>query len=337
MAARAWQSPTMSDRLNPFRAAVCCCLFLAGCASTPDEMITPLTEAQRAQLLKSQRAPELFGLTAYESEGGPIYVGGQRTHPGDLARLPFASDNRSTAPLVRAGPNKAAGLCALLDTSARESWLSLQAAAAAGVRMLGPSPQPRRAVHVHDEAGGYISVAPHIKLDEIQVENVLFHVRAANGPLGPLARWETDPRPEAVLGGNLLRAFQFVQIDFPGRSAMFSATTPYAPDETRLVATAPLKDLRGAVGCEGSVDGEPADLVLDTGGDFACAMKDPPSAELRQVRIGDLVFRRVPVDNAFERGLDTPEHPRIGRALLSRYKVTLDFRRKLVYFEKPSP
>jgi hypothetical protein len=48
------------------------------------------------------------------------------------------------------------------------------------------------------------------------------------------------------------------------------------------------------------------------------------------------VFRRVQAENLYENGLGLLDNPRIGRKLLAKFKVTFDFRKKLVHFEKPN-
>lgn len=326
---------TKSLRVKICSAAVLS-LFLAGCATTPpNDAITPLTDAQLSQLQKTSRAPEVFGLTAYRSDSGPIFAGGQRVHQGDRATLTFASEPNSTAPLVLMQPGGEGEVRALVDTTSRDNWLTLPAAALFHVTPLGTPPFARKAEHVYDDIGGYVSVAQKIRLDKMHVENALFFVHAANGPIGPVGRWENKPRLDAVLGSAMLRACQHVQFDFVHRSVIFSATSSYQPNSEKLIASLPMKDAQGAIACEGLVDGKRATILIDTGGDFEFAMTDPPDSSIRQLSAGDLVFRNVSVENCFELGLGLPDHPRIGRRLLAKFKVTFDFRKKLIHFEKP--
>jgi hypothetical protein len=51
--------------------------------------------------------------------------------------------------------------------------------------------------------------------------------------------------------------------------------------------------------------------------------------------VGDLVFRNVTVAPSKDRSLGLLSYPRIGRQLLSRFKVTFAPKKKLVYFERP--
>jgi hypothetical protein len=53
--------------------------------------------------------------------------------------------------------------------------------------------------------------------------------------------------------------------------------------------------------------------------------------------VGELVFpREVSVVASMEQGLGETSYPRIGRKLLSRYRISIDFRNKWVYFERPA-
>jgi hypothetical protein len=125
------------------------------------------------------------------------------------------------------------------------------------------------------------------------------------------------------------------QFDFSKRTLSLTVNTVYKPMEDQLIATLPMKEVQGAIACEGSVDGEPATILLDVAGDFEFATMEPPDEEIRQVSLGDLVFRQVKAESSYERGMGLAKYPRIGRQLLSRFKVTFDFKKKLIYVEKP--
>lgn len=330
-----WPEGWQSARMFRFRTGAALALLAAGCATTPDsDLIAPLTDAQRVQMAKAARVPETFGLTIYRSERGPIFAGGNRLHPGETARLPFATRDEPT-PIVPLQPREARGLRALVDTTSRDNWVTLAASAALRVTLLGPPPFQRNAVHAFDEFGGYAGAAYRLKLDEMDIESALFNVRAATGPLGQLARGRNAPRPDLVFGSSFLRSFAFVQLDFAARQAFFSATVPYQPEADRLLVSLPMKDVQGAIAVEGAWDGEPKLFLVDTAGDFHVAASEPSEDEARQISLGDLVVRRVPVTDSQQRGLGLLENPRIGLGLLSRYRVTFDFRKKLIHFERP--
>jgi hypothetical protein len=313
-------------------------LLLAGCATTPDEHIIPLNTQQTQALFARARPPQAFGLTVYSTERGPVFAGAHRLHTGQAARMPFTGVGDADAPLIGLTARSVKEIPALLDTSSRENWIILSLAPALGiVSLAGPDPFKANAAHVYDEIGGYAGLLHKVLLDKLHVENSVFHVRAATGPLGPPARWMQDPVPQAVLGLPFLRAFSYVQLDFANRSALFSATTPYGgPVEDLFLARLPLRDVRGVLGVEGTLNGEPMTFVLDTGGAFELALNDPPEPTVRRLSAGDLIFPpNVSVQSARDLGLGDIDYPRIGRGLLSRYRVTFDFRNRFIYFERP--
>ena len=313
-------------------------LVLAGCATPPDETVIPFNAEQTKTLYAKARPPQVFGLTVYNSDNGPFFAGAGRLHQGEKADMPFLAETDATAPLVALGGRGAVGLPALLDTTAKDNWVTAGAAQQVGLIMLtGPGPYQSMPQHVYDEIGGLAGVAQQVKLDTLSAENVVFHVRAATGPLGSLARWVKKPDPIVVLGTAFLRAFSYVQIDFTKRLANFSATARFSPPPPEtLVAALPLKDVSGALAVEGSLDGDPMTILLDVAGDFELVMNEPPDATVRRLSLGDLVFPpNVNIVASMDQGLGNTVHPRVGRKLLSRYKVTFDFRGKLVYFERP--
>lgn len=315
-------------------------LALSGCATTPkDEPVIPFTAEQNKALYAKARPPQVFGLTVYSSDTGPFFAGAGRLHQGEAAERAFLGGKDSKAPVIALDGRGEVGLPALLDTTSKDNWLTARAAQQLGVIMLaGPNPYQTAPLHVYEEINGLGGVVQQVKLDELSMENVVFHVRAATGPLGPLARWVQDPPPVAVLGTAFLRAYSNVQINYPERKVVFSATTRFpAPPADRLVAALPLKEIMGALAVEGALDGDPMTILLDTAGDFELVMNDPPDATIRRLSLGDLVFPpNVNVVSSLDQGLGPTTYPRIGRRLLGRYKVTFDFRGKVVYFERPA-
>ena len=315
-------------------------LGAAGCATPKDEAIVPYNQEQLNALFTRARPPQVFGLTVYSSDGGPVFAGGNRVHQGDLASLTFLGQGTNPAPVVMLAGRGEMGLPALLDTCARENWATARTAEQLGLVMLsGPPPYVAQPAHVYDEVGGAAGLAQKIMLAESHVENVVFYQRTALGPLGPLARWVDQPAPVAVLGSALLRSFSYVQLDFPRRTAVFSSSRRFTPpSESTLVARLPLREILGVPAVEGALDGDPVTLLLDSAGDYELVMHEPAADTVRRLSVGDLVFPPdVNVASSLDQGLGPITYPRVGRRLLARYKVTLDYRGKAVYFERPTP
>lgn len=312
-------------------------LSLVGCRTPPDEHIIPFSQSQTQALFARSRPPQAFGLTVYSTDHGPVFAGANRVHQGQFVQMPMINRTDARAPEINLTARGIKEIPALVDTASRENWVSSGMAAQMGIVLLsGPAPYRTEAVHVYDEIGGFAGLQHKIMLDTMHIENVLFYVRGASGPLGAPARWLQDPVPQAVLGAPFLRAFSFVTFDFGLRTIFFSATSPYQPPEGTLLARAKLIDIRGVLGVEGLINGEAVTFVIDSGGDFELVQNEPSSATIRRAVAGDLVFPPdIKVETAREIGLGDIEYPRIGRQLLSRYRVTFDFRNKWIYFERP--
>jgi hypothetical protein len=238
--------------------------------------------------------------------------------------------------MIHADNGREETITALIDTSAARSWLDLATFTRVKATPLGPPAYDYTPKNVNDNIPGYACILTKLRFDQLHMENALFHFRAATGPLGYLARGEDHPAPSAILGCDILKAFAFVQIDYPNHSVVFSATSAYSPDGTNLIAALPLKEVDGAFAAEGMVDNEKKLILLDSAGKFEMAMDNPPSDKLKQVSMGDLVFRNVTVVSSKDRSLGLLSHPRIGRQLLSRFKITFVPKKKVVYFERPN-
>ena len=69
---------------------------------------------------QSARSPNVFGVTVYPSDHGPIFKGGNRLHESQKALVPFKSPGKSTAPVVDLMPPEPKRIRTLIDTSSRE-------------------------------------------------------------------------------------------------------------------------------------------------------------------------------------------------------------------------
>jgi hypothetical protein len=311
-----------------------CLSFLAGGCATPKE-IKPLTDGQLRGIFSQAKDARNFWVTVYKADKGVQFAGANRLHPEHVANRNFIKESPSAAPLIQADNGRDEMIVALIDTSSARSWLDLAAFTRVKAIPLGPPAYNCTPNQVNDAIPGYACILTKLRFDQLHMENAVFHFRAATGPLGSLARGEDHPAPSAILGCDILNAFAFVQIDYPNHSVMFSATTEYSPDGTNLIATLPLREVDGAFAVDGMVDSEKKLILLDSAGEFETTMENPPSDKLKQVSVGDLVFRNVTVASSQDGNLGLLSHPRIGRRLLSRFVVTFAPKKKLVYFERP--
>lgn len=316
-------------------------LFLQGLAAcgltallTACSMFTPantsetLTPGDRAAMTKRGKPPQVFGMTAYSSERGVIFASSFRQHQGHATQVDFASDGNTTTPVI--GVNDDDELM-LIDSSAAESWISVEAKAKMkGVVLMDPGVFEKTPSHVYDNVGGFAVVVPQFFIKKLAVESGVFYMRYATGPLGPLTRWEKSPKIDGVLGADFLRSFQFVRISLRGRNAILSATTPY-PGMSQVVASVPLKNLNGGLAAEIMINEEKVVAMIDIAGDFEVALPAPEANTAKQVSIGDAVFRNVEVISGADIGLGLEPTPRIGRQLLEKFDLVLtDFGKQLV-------
>jgi hypothetical protein len=309
--------------------------LVASCATPRPRTMTTrlLTSEEKTALAKRGKPPQVFGLTAYSSDQGPVFAGAFRQHQGHIGRVGLAAEKDTTTPVI--GINGGIALL-LIDSTAAESWLTVEASVALKtVALTGTSPFEKTAGHVQDDTGGFAAVLPKMILENLHVENGVFYVRNAEGPLEALTRWEKTPYLDGVLGADFLRAFQFVRISLRGRNLVFSATDPY-PNSDQILARIPLSDFRGGLAAEAMFDGEKLTALIDLAGDFESAMETPPGKKLRQVTLGDIVFRQVEVESTDDLGLGTDSPPRIGRQLLERFDLVINNRGTELIIERPA-
>ncbi len=305
-----------------------------GCASRKAPTITPLSARDREVFFSRAQDERRFWLTRYESDFGPVFTGGNRVHADRFARVEFQGRRDSTVPALVVRMRGAQEYTALLDTSARANWVEFGLSEREGIIPIGPPPHRLFPAHVRDAVPGYLSVVSRLVINGLHVDTALVYVKAAHGPLDILKR-DLKMDVPLILGGDFIRAFHFVQIDFPNRTILFSTTNPYKPDAERLIAQVPLRDYFGIFVLEGYIDGMETLFALDSLGEFALASNLDLPSHARQVMIGDLVLRNVAHTDVETLALGIPDLPRIGGHVLNRFIVTFDTRQRIAYFERP--
>ena len=305
--------------------------LMAGCI-TKVKTPQPLSQEELKVLFEPTRDPRTFWITVYQSKSGPLFSGANRLHPEQLSVLPFESLWKSSTPIIEIEHRQDKTFDALVDTSSPESWLTVKTAQKMSFIPFGPPAYEAFPKHVKDPFIGYGGIITKLVFDLVHMENALFYTRSAKGPFTPLERGE-GKKVDAVMGCNLMIPFQFVQFDFPEKEFVVSSTLDYTPNSQKVLAMTPRLLTQGAYSVEGMMNGEETTFILDTGGAFEVAMHEPTRDVITQLSIGDLVCRNVSVTNAV--GLGFEGVPRIGRGVLSKFKVTFDNKRKMVYFEKP--
>ena len=312
-------------------------LVLTGCKSPKPQDIRLLSDEQLKSYFGKVQDPRRYAITQYDTDDGTVFVGTSRVRPEQQAVLPFASGTGNRAPVVNLSVDKEHSFPVLLDTSSRDNWLRFEKAADIQAVPLGTDrTYALTPKHVRDDIPCFACRVGQLNFDDVVMENILFYVRTASGSLGALNRRAERPAPDAVLGCGALKAFAFVQFDYPLRLAALSTTFGYTPHPDQLVAELPLNEVGGQWAVDGMVGDKSGPIIIDTAGDFELSVPAASGSMMKQISIGDLVFRQVRAVSNRENGLEPQKYPRLGRQLLARYKITFDNLRSMVYFERPA-
>jgi hypothetical protein len=312
----------MMMRLVPVAAV----LLMAGCKTT--EETKPVSWAQQSVYLGKVKDPRYYGYSIYQTPAGIDYRGGSRLHSSQMAELTMDAEN----PLRPVGALRGQfGLESplLFDFTASHSWLEFDLAQSLGARPISEG-NAQLVKMPGDEVLGCLSVVPTLRLGQLYVENPLVYVRMANGSLGSLTRGIDKPALKGVVGWDLLKQFDQIHLDYPGkRMVLLAESDGYNPNPAMVVATVPLMKHAGACVMRGTVDGHPGMILLDPAGDFDVATDAAAPVSLLQLADG-LVFSSPGV-------AESPGGVRIGARLLQNYNVTICPKAGLIYFETSMP
>ncbi len=306
---------------------VAAAVLFAAAAHAQKELIMP--RMQRNTYLSHARPAEEFGLRTIRGKDGLSYTGAARIEPGYKVTAAFES---GPIPLIRI-KDDGQQMNALLDAGSPVSWLEFGRSRDFNAVFLGTEKKhmPYTGPLNTGGAPGYAAVVPRMNIGYVPLYNTPLYVRMAIHSLGPFARGIEAPHVDAVFGYDLLQHFEYVRFDFRKREVLFSSSDIYVPDVDLLksiaaVTTSP----EGGLAVEGSLNGEPTPVILDTAGDYFFSRGDAKVKMTRQVRIGDAVWSRLPTLL-----LPTGENrtPRAGLRMLENYIVTVCPKRGVVYFE----
>lgn len=309
-------------------------LVVMACSTKrPLQHSTAVGKEERSLFTSRSKPPQIFDLTTMSTGRGPVFAGSFRQNLNHIDKLEFASAKNSTAPIIAINDKKT---LLLLDSSSPDSWLTFDAAVGMNVTALaGPELFEKNPSHVIDEMGGFAAVLPRLSIGKLYLDNAVFYVRNARGPLDSLTRWEKSPFVHGVLGADFLRSFEFIRVSLRGRQAVFCGVNLYPYTDSALTKL-PVSDLNGAMAVTCSIDGEKQDVVIDIAGDFELAMENPRGGVVKQLTMGDIVFRKVEAVPAFDLGLPKNGPPRIGRQLLERYDLVFNQRGRELLIEMPT-
>jgi len=305
-------------------------------ATDRTQAIRPNTEKELEAFTRLARDPREFAITITLDENQtPRVVNAHRVRPDLVALVPLAGPEYSTLAILEGqiGPRP---VRFLLDPTSAGNWTSLERARKYGMVPLGPPLIYAQPDHVPELGRGALCVCPELQVDVMTVAAALFYARPIRGPLWPLARSADAHDVDAVLGWVFLRAFEYVSWEFSIRAVVFSSRPlQLEPDHPRVLDRLPLLPGYNALAVNASVDGKIRPVLVDLAGDFEFVQEEPSLSPLRQVSLGEVVFRNVRVSSRTEQGLGFPNLSRIGLRLLSRFDVVLDNHRNELWILAP--
>ncbi len=333
------KSRRMRNRIGSWGWAAAGLILLAGCRSAPvdPQRGAIFSDAEIQRFLKRAQDPRTYSLTVYQdARGVPVYTGGFRLYPGSPAELPFDAPPELPLTVLPVGCGAHVEGRVLVDTTTADTWVSMEQASRLRLVALGPPFFNVKPAHVLDNAPAFLSLVPGLTFGPLRMETVPAFARASHGPLWPLSRSAAAGPVDFVAGLSLLKAFAWVQWDYPARVWRAAPAGAYQPREETLLAVVPIESSPGGLMIKGRLDGKSAVFLVDTAGDFELAMDAPPMKLIRQISAGDLVFRQVKAVSTRDLALGQPDIPRIGARLLMKYRMTLDPRRNVLVFERPA-
>jgi len=309
--------------------------LLAGCNSAKNEAGKQyvLSEKQQKAYVARAKEPQQFGFMVYERQDGGIALQGEaHQHPLHVASADFSGGN---APVIKvAGKARRMKMNVLLDTSSATSWMEYNAAKEFEAIPLGVDGQifPYQGNADTGAVNAFAAVVTQMRIDQLCIENIPLFVRMAANSLGPLNRGVYNPKIGGVFGYDVLKTFEYVQIDLEEGKVNFSATEPYTPNETMLMTAAKIVPSSNyGLAVEGAVFDESTPIILDIAGNYHFEGRADDSTITEQVSLGEVVYINVPT--RAPRKSKSP--PRAGRLMLQKYIITICPKQGVVYFERP--
>jgi hypothetical protein len=325
-------------------------LMATGCVSPDARPQVPLTQDALDAFLNGGRDARYYGITIYHDAAGDRFEFANRLHQDRGAEMDFVSLSKLNVPVIKARTGRFIDFNFLLDSSARQNWLLLQTVEAMDYRTFAPA-TGEYPDHIDTDIPGYAGVANKVVMDTLHVESPIFFVTPATGGLGPLSRANELPEEElelewvtarnklanrthAVMGSALMRKFASIRFDFTVRKVRFSSHKTFRPAAASAVrAQLPMLNWRGRPVVNATLNGEPIQLVVDTGGEFDLSIPGEMEDSIGTLILGNLELDEVEVRSHFELGLPEEFPARIGLGILSDYLLTLDHKQNVVWLE----
>ena len=323
---------------------LCFCLGLpvlllpTSCTTTGPPVGAMPTSRQMTRYLMKPADPQTYWIQPYMTEHGPAFRNANRTYPGHADILPFISAGDSSRPLVMAAGYGREEIPALFDTTSRGNWMDFYTCQLTQVVPLAKTTSNRTPLritptHVQDPLVSYSGILSSMRFGKVRFENPVVNIRPQYLTLGPLGRSGEAPEALMVVGTDCLRKLSFFQIDYPGRRVGMATSEPYTMIPETVVAVLPLFDYKGAFAVRGRLDNYEGYILVDCAGDYTVAMSGNQSSA--NLRVEVLRLDNLDVESHHSQNLTEPEFPRLGRGLLSKYRVTFDIKKSRLILQKP--
>jgi hypothetical protein len=297
-------------------------LVTVACKTTETK---PVPWKEQSAYLATVCDPRIYGFSIYQTPSGMEYRGGTRVHPNQGAALSMKAE-LPLRPVVMLRGSMGFDSPVLLDFSSSASWFEFGLANKIGALPLGER-EAQLFKQPGDEIASCLSMVPSMRLKQLFIERPLVNVRMATGSLGPLTRGIEEPELKGVIGWEVLRKFEQIQLNYSKAKVLISTSkTAYNPDPAQGVAKLPLVKYAGVCAVRGIVDGKEELILIDPAGDFEVAT-DGSSAVSSVVLDPELVFSEPAI-------AESPGGTRIGARLLQNYQITICPQAGWIYFEK---
>jgi len=307
-------------------------LLLVSCNSMKPGAALSLDEID---LLKENKVdPRKYGLTPYPSDHGPYYKAAHRSHPGQFAILDGKFPKNTMLPVVEFQTRQGHEIIALIDTHVRQSWISYDIAHKLKVKAAALDDNTIYPSHLEDEVLSFCGLTWKFELGDMHIENCAVNVRTALNDLGPLKRGINKPKINMILGNEMFDNLSVVQFSWGNETIALTADEEYKPRRTSFLAYATMERYKGAIAIEAKIGAYKGYCILDVAGDYEIVVPDTWPKENTSLHINNYKLDNLGVKHADEASLSHCPLPRIGNQVLSKTRLTLDYKRNVVFFEQ---
>jgi predicted aspartyl protease len=332
----------------------------AGCRSVVTSDQRGLSSQERAYLNQAAHSPDTLGIELVKHGQTASARWHETVDIGEAVTVPLLAPDfyRSAQPVLVALINGGPPLPLVLDTGAPVNLVHVSAARANQVRIADPQKMGDVYHGLNGTEQTCYGMIDRLSIGSLRFRNVLTAVRTRlylRKFLGvvPVFRWEGNS-----VGMTTLTRFSYLTIHYRRGEARFAAREFFSDTNNPSACRVPFRLEAMQILAELRVNGsEPLNAMIDTGSDAGLMLSDSLVSQLglaecaakgktgRYVGLGGEMTTHAFVLPAIELGGTTftnvpavsvpVDYPvSLGSGFLKQYKVTFDFRRKMLWLEK---